>query len=216
MHYTDYIQIFLLVVVVPALIMVLIYIRRKQIQQIDTNILSFLKNAIPQPIQEHEKSGIQKNYLIPCICGFFIIRILGEILMLCVERIVFSERIFISERVLTYSRITPVIAVSELVIGIIGPLLWSFWDKKRIQTKAELVKIPAYVHSTSNLSTSYNNPTAYLVYYDRTKERLRTKTVQIKRFESENGELFGGDFVLIVVEERNTRIRFVNIFKKTA
>ena len=77
-----------------------------------------------------------------------------------------------------------------------------------------LVKLPAFVHSTSNLSTSYGNRTAYLVYYDRKKDSLRAKTVPIKKFESANERLQTGEFVLIAVEEKNTRTKFVNIFKK--
>lgn len=217
MNYIDYIQISLLVVVVPALILVLIYVRRKEIKQIDTNIESFLKNITPQPMQEYEKSNLNKSYVTAFVCGFFLIEILFTIVETCIERVFFSHKNLIAlETGLVYAVISLVIKVSGLVIGIIGPLLWISWDKKRIQTKAELVKLPAFVHSTSNLSTSYGNRTAYLVYYDRKKDRLRAKTVPIKKFESANGRLQTGEFVLIAVEEKNTRTKFVNIFKKTA
>lgn len=214
MNIIDYIQMGLLVLVVPALILVLVYIRRKDIKKYDEKIGDCLKGANPQPMQEYEKSGIKKSYVTSFVCGFFLIGILCTILEECVQSIVFSERIYNKEKVIVYSMISLAITVSRLVIGIIGPLLWIAWDKKRLLTRAELVKLPAYVHSTSSLSTSYRNRTAYLLYFDRKKGKLRTKTVTINHFEAANGRLHAGEFIFVVAEERKTKLRFVSALKK--
>ncbi len=213
---TEGFQMFLLFAIIPILIFIWIHIRKKEINQIDSKIIDFLKNATPQPIPEHEKSGVKKSYVTSFVFGFISIWFLSEILNMCIERIYLSERIYIREKVVACSRITLLVSVCGLIFGLVGPLLWIAWDKKRIQTRAELIKLPAYVHSTSNLSTSYGNRTAYLIYFDRYKEKVRAKTVQIKQFESGNGRLHAEEFILIVAEDRNTKIRFVNIFKKIA
>ena len=213
---TEKFQIFLLLAVIPVLIFVWVRIRINEITKIDPHILEYLKTVTPQPMQETEKADIKKNYIAPLVFGFISIWLFSEILNICIERICFSNGSNTRESVIIYSQITLVISLCGFVLGFIVPLLWSLWDKKRIQRKTNLVKLPAYVHSTSNLSTSYGNRTAYLIYFDRYKEKIRAKTVQIKRFESENGSLYKGEFVLIAAEDKKTKIRFVNIFKKIA
>ena len=142
MYIIEYIQMGLLFVVVPALILLLIYFKRKELNKIDTPIKDFLKKVPSEPMQASEIATLP----------------------------------FYSD--------------------------------------AELVKQPAFVHSTSSLSTSYGNRTAYLVYYDRKKDRLRAETVTINKFEKENGRLHAGEFVLVVIEKRKLYIQCVSILKK--
>ena len=211
---TEGFQMFLLFAIIPILIFIWIHIRKKEINQIDSKIIDFLKNATPQPIPEHEKSGVKKSYVTSFVFGFISIWFLSEILNMCIERIYLSERIYIRERVVACSRITLLVSVCGLILGLVGPLLWISFDKKRIQTRAYLIKLPSYVHSTSNLSSSYDNRTAYLVYYDRYRDKLCAKTVQLKKFEKNNDTVHRGEFVIIAAEDRKTKLRFVNIFKK--
>lgn len=216
MNIIEYIQIGLLVFVVPALIFVLYRIRKNELLRIDTTVIDHLKNAVSEPMQDYEKLSIDKRYVTSFVVGLFLIQIIFTILETCIERAFFYDKHLVSlETRLVYSVIGLAIKMIGLVVSLIGPLLWISWDKKRIQTKAVLIKMTAYVHSTSNPSTSYNNRTAYLVYYDRYKDKLCAKTVQLNKFEKKNGRVHKGEFVLIAVEERNTKIRFVNIFKKS-
>ena len=214
----EYFQIFLLIAVIPALIMFLIYLIKKEIKEIDPTIVDYLKNTVPEPMQEYEKAGIKKDYAFSFLCGFLTTGLLFTILTAIIEKIVFSvfddRRIPFEDYGLIYYGITSALNACTLIFSILGPFLWIIRDKKHLQTKAMLVKLPAYVHSTSSLSTSYGNRTTYLVYWDGKHESLRAKTVQIKRFESENGKLFSGEFVLIATEEKKTKLRFLSLLKK--
>ena len=215
---TEEFQIFLLVAVIPALILFLIYLIKKEIKEIDSTIVEYLKKAVPEPMQEYEKAGIKKDYVFSFLCGFLTTGLFFAILTALIDKIVFS--VFEDRNLLfvdyshIYFGITSALNACTLGFGILVPLLWMIRDKKHLQTKALLVKQPVYVHSTSSLSTSYGNRTAYLVYWDRKRGRLRAKTVQIKGFEEENGKLFSGEFVLCATEEKKTKIRFLSLLTK--
>ena len=165
-------------------------------------------------MQQHERSELKKSYITSFVCGFFLITILDEILTSCIYRFFTLEKIITSKEAVLYSIIKVAIRASMLIISIIGPLLWIAWDKKRLQTKATLVKQLAYIHSTSNLSSSYHNRSAYLLYWDRKKGKLRAKNVMIKQFESEHEKLYAGEFLYIAAEERKATVRFVCALKK--
>jgi len=142
MYLMDYIQMGMLIIVIPALIIFLIRYRRNEINKIPPMVKDFLKSAKPKPLQADERA------------------------------------------------------------------------KLALYSDAELVMQPAFVHYTSSLSTIYGNRTAYLVYYDRKKERLRAQTIAINKFEKENDSLQAGDYVLVVIEKRKHYLQCVSILQK--
>jgi len=210
MNAMDYIQMGMLIFVIPALIVFLICYRKKENKKTDSKIQEYLKCTVPEPIQEYEKGNVKKSYAISFVCGFFSISILDVIVTKFIYIFFDPERIERSIDVaLMYSTITLAINAGMFIFSFVGPLLWIAWDKKRLQTKATLVKQPTYVHSTSNLSSSYRNKSAYLLYWDRKAGKLRAKTVMIKQFESEYGELHAGEFVCIAAEEKKAKVKFI-------
>ena len=83
---TEEFQMFLLVAVIPALILFLIYLIKKEIKEIDSTIVEYLKKAVPEPMQEYEKAGIKKDYVFSFLCGFLTTGLFFAILTALIDK----------------------------------------------------------------------------------------------------------------------------------
>lgn len=208
------VQMALFIVAVPALVFVLVRAWRRDTRDIDTKGAERLKSACPVQIPTENRAIVKKNWLIPvCFAVLIVIFVVGDVIQ-CVMPFLHRKLEGIDwYESGGYKFVVIFSYIGGYALGILGIVLCVIFEKRRLRTTANVVRIPAYVQSTFKNPKHYTR-TAQLIFYDYKKARFRMKTVSVDSYEKRITVLRKKDFVWIAAEERQGSVRFVSLLEE--
>lgn len=199
-----------------AVIIAFIAIRthKKDIVDINDKKLHFLKQGNKYPIGEETAGKIKKRRWIWAVFASWIVYLGSSLISQIVVNI--GSKPGVDMTMEMYQELwqrQKNIKYGICIVGVLLILAWIIYDVIQTRKPDNKYKVPAYVQSTFT-NPKHRTRSAQLMYYDFKQLKCRLRTISITRLERKMGAWSKGDMVYIIVEEGQSRVRFVSALEE--